>query len=337
VSRVRTVRSRRLGADGPTVSAIGLGCMGMTGLADIPGGTYGPADATEAIDTIRRAIDGGVTLLDTAELYGPYTNEELVGRAIRGRRDTVTVATKFGVDRGPGVRRPLDGRPERVRRSCEGSLRRLGVEVLDLYYLHRVDPLTPIEETVGAMARLVEAGMVRHLGLSMVSADSLRRAHRVHPVAAVQSEYSLLCREPEADVMPACRELGVGFVPYSPLARGLLTGTIHSLRQLDEKDMRRRAFAQGQIEASLATVDAVRRVAKATGSTPAQVALRWLLEQGDDVVPIPGTKRAANLVENLGALEVGLSPQDVAQLGRRPRQPSTPRTESTRRPSVGEP
>jgi aryl-alcohol dehydrogenase-like predicted oxidoreductase len=310
----RPLPHRTLGAHGPEVSAIGLGCMGMTGLADVPFGTYGPSDPSEAIATIHRAIDLGVTLLDTAEMYGPYTNEKLVGRAIRRRRERVVVSTKFGVIREPDGGRRFDGHPDRVRRSCEGSLRRLGVDVIDLYFLHRVDPVTPVEETVGAMSQLVDAGKVRHIGLSMAPPDLLHRAHAVHPVAALQSEYSLLCREPESDVLPTCRELGIGFMAYSPLGRGLLAGTIRSSEELDEHDLRRRAFGPRHVERSRLTVADVRRVAASTGSTPAQVALRWLLAQGGDIVPIPGSKHPAKVDENVGAFDVPVNSRDLAVL-----------------------
>jgi aryl-alcohol dehydrogenase-like predicted oxidoreductase len=308
---------RQLGRSGLEVGALGLGCMSMSAV-------YGPgADEADARATIHRALDLGVDLLDTADIYGATTNEELVGRAIADRRDRVVLATKFGIvfdARSPGgVPRSTDGRPEYVRAACEASLRRLGVDHIDLYYQHRADPDVPIEETVGAMAELVTAGKVRYLGLSEASVDTIRRAVAVHPIAALQSEWSLWSRDLEAEILPTCRELGVGLVPYSPLGRGLLTGTVTDPSQLDERDFRRLTQPRFQDEAlrqNLKLVDEVRAVADAHGATPAQVALAWVLSRGDDVVPIPGTKRVHRLEENLGALGVTLSQDDVARLDR---------------------
>lgn len=307
------MKTRRLGRDGPTVSALGLGCMGMSW-------AYGPADADEAIATICRALDLGVTFLDTAEVYGPYENEKLVGRAIMGRRDEVFLATKFGfVIAGEGGVASIggtDSRPEHVREVCEASLRRLGVDHIDLFYQHRVDPKVPIEDTVGAMAGLVEAGKVRFLGLSEASPQTLRRAHATHPITALQSEYSLWERQVEKAVLPCVRELGIGFVPYSPLGRGFLTGAARPAEEYPEGDYRRQEpRLQGEnYRANLRIVDAVRSIAQARRATPAQVALAWLLHQGEDVVPIPGTKRISYLEENAGAMAVRLEQIDLQQL-----------------------
>ncbi len=308
-----TLPLRRLGAAGPVVSALGLGCMGMSEF-------YGPADAAESRATLDRALDLGVTFYDTADMYGPYTNEELLGGWLRdrGARARVVVATKFGIvrDLADPTRRGVSGRPEYVRASCEGSLRRLGVDHVDLYYQHRVDPDVPIEETVGAMARLVEEGKVLHLGLSEAGAETIRRAHAVHPIAAVQSEYSLWSRDPEDEVLPACRALGVGFVPYSPLGRGFLTGEIRTPDDLAPDDFRRGnpRFQGENFQRNLDLVARVREVARERGCTPAQLALAWLLAKGDDLVPIPGTKRAARLEENVAASEIVLSADDVARI-----------------------
>jgi aryl-alcohol dehydrogenase-like predicted oxidoreductase len=299
----------RLGGQGLEVGAIGLGCMGMSEF-------YGPRDEAEALATIHRALDLGVTMLDTADVYGPHTNEELVGRALRGRRrQDVVVATKFGIVRGGDpLARGANGRPEYVRSSCDGSLRRLGLEAIDLYYLHRVDPATPIEDTVGAMAELVRAGKVRFLGLSEASAATLRRAHSVHPISALQSEYSLFTREHEAGPLAACRELGIGFVAYSPLGRGLLTGRFRTPEDLAADDWRHQAsrFHAGNIEANLQAARPAFEMARAKGCTAPQLALAWALAKG--VVPIPGTKRRKYLEENLAALSVPLSPEEVARL-----------------------
>jgi aryl-alcohol dehydrogenase-like predicted oxidoreductase len=279
---------------------------------------YGTADEAEATATIHRAPDLGVTLLDTADMYGPFTNEELVGRAIAGRRDDVQLATKFGNERlADGTRVGINGRPEYVRRACDASLRRLGVEYIDLYYQHRVDPSVPIEETVGAMAELVAAGKVRHLGLSEAAPGTIRRAHAVHPITALQTEYSLFTRDLEDEILPTLRELGIGLVPYSPLGRGILTGAI-TAGSLEPGDSRATAYfprLNGEaLQANLALVDRVRALAETKGCTPGQLALAWVLAQGEDVVPIPGTKRVRYLEENVGATGVVLSPDDLAAL-----------------------
>ena len=306
------ITTRTLGTVSPlTVSTLGLGCMGMSEF-------YGTADEAEATATIHRALDLGVTLLDTADMYGPFTNEELVGRAIAGRRDDVQLATKFGNERrADGTRVGINGRPEYVRRACDASLRRLGVEYIDLYYQHRVDPSVPIEETVGAMTELVAAGKVRHLGLSEAAPGTIRRAHAVHPITALQTEYSLFTRDLEDEILPTLRELGIGLVPYSPLGRGILTGAI-TAGSLEPGDSRATAYfprLNGEaLQANLALVDRVRALAETKGCTPGQLALAWVLAQGEDVVPIPGTKRVRYLEENVGATEVVLSPDDLAAL-----------------------
>ena len=305
------MKMRRIGRDGPAVSAIGLGCMGMSEF-------YGPRDEAESIATIRHALDRGINLLDTADMYGPYINEELVGRAIAGRREEAFVATKFGFVRDPADpdKRVIDGSPAHVREACEGSLRRLGVETIDLYYLHRIDAHVPIEETVGAMAELVGAGKVLRLGLSEVGASTLRRAHAVHPISALQSEYSLWTRDPEGTVLDTCRELGVTLVAYSPLGRGFLSGEIRSFEDFADDDYRRRQprFQGENFARNLALVDAVRSVADANGVTPAQLALAWVLARGEDIVPIPGTKRRHYLDQNISALEIVLSAADLAAI-----------------------
>jgi aryl-alcohol dehydrogenase-like predicted oxidoreductase len=305
------MQTRTLGPDGPAVSALGLGCMGMSDF-------YAGRDDEESIRTIHRALDLGVTLLDTADMYGPHVNEELVGRAIADRRDEVFLATKFGILRDPDDARSrgIDGSPEYVKGACEGSLHRLGVDHIDLYYQHRVDPKTPIEETVGAMAELVEEGKVRHLGLSEAGAETIRRAHTVHPITAVQWEYSLWTRDVEAEVKPAVEELDIGLVPYSPLGRGFLSGKIRSLEDLEGDDYRRRSprFQAENLERNLALVEVVEEIAAERGATPAQLALGWVLSRGEHVVPIPGTKRVSYLEENLGALEVELTEEDLTRL-----------------------
>ena len=297
------MQTRRLGSRGPVVSAIGLGCMGMSQ-------SYGSPNESESLATIARALELGVNFLDTADIYGPFTNEELVGRAIRGRRDDVVLATKCGLVPGTAGRsNGRDGSPAHIRAACDASLKRLGVRTIDLYYLHRVDPNTPIEESVRAMASLVRDGKVRHLGLSEVSAETLRRAQAVHPITAVQSEYSLWTRDPEDGILAACRELGVGFVPFSPLGRGFLAGTVRSLEGLPSTDFRRTLprFAEGNLERNLALADRLGPIAAEMGCTPAQLALAWVLAQGDDVVPIPGTKRVRYLEENVAAAGLTLS------------------------------
>ena len=302
------METRRIGTQGLTAGAIGLGCMGMTH-------AYGTGDETESIATIHRALDCGVTLLDTAEVYGPHTNEVLVGKAIRGRRHEVMLATKFGFVIGSGVTQ-LDGTPANVKRAAEGSLQRLGVDAIDLYYLHRKDPKVPIEETLGAMKELVEAGKVGYLGLSEVGAETLRRAHRVHPISAVQSEYSLWERGIEESVLPAMRELGIGLVPFSPLGRGYLTGALQSSSNFVEGDFRRALprFDDAHMAANQKLVDIVKGVAGRHGATPAQVALAWILMEAPDAVPIPGTKRRSYLDDNLGAANLRLTPEDMAEL-----------------------
>ena len=304
------MRQRRLGD--LTVSALGLGCMGMSDF-------YAGRDEAEAVATIHRALDLGVTFLDTADMYGVGQNEELVGRAIRGRRDRVVVATKFGNVRAPdGAFLGINGRPDYVRQACEASLRRLGVETIDLYYQHRVDPNTPIEETVGAMAELVRAGKVRHLGLSEAGPQTIRRAHAVHPIAALQTEYSLWSREPEGELLATVRELGIGFVPYAPLGRGFLTGQIKSADDLDPDDYRRNTprFQGENFQKNLDLVREIEAMAREKGCTPAQLALAWVLAQGEDIVPIPGTKRRKYLEENVGALDVRLGPDDLERIDR---------------------
>ncbi len=293
------------------VSQLGLGCMGMSEF-------YGTADEQTGIDTIHRALDLGITFLDTADMYGPFTNEQLVGKAIAGRRDEVQLATKFGNERNPdGSWVGVNGSPDYVRRACDASLARLGVDHLDLYYQHRVDKTVPIEETVGAMKELVEAGKVRHLGLSEAAADTIRRAHAVHPITALQSEYSLFTRDLEDDILPTIRELGIGLVPYSPLGRGILTGavTAESLAADDSRSTGYFPRFQGDaLDANLALVDKVKELAAELGCTPGQLALAWVLAQGDDVAPIPGTKRVAYLEENFGSTEVSLSDDDLKAL-----------------------
>jgi aryl-alcohol dehydrogenase-like predicted oxidoreductase len=294
-----------------TVSALGLGCMGMSEF-------YGPTDEAEGIATIHRALDLGVTLLDTADVYGPFTNEVLVGKAIKDRRDGVVVATKFGIVRDPANpdRRGISGRPEYVRACCEASLRRLGIDAIDLYYQHRIDRSTPIEETVGEMKRLVEEGKVRYLGLSEASPATLARACAVHPIAALQTEYSLFYREPEREILPACRRLGVGFVGYSPLGRGLLGGTIRKAEDLTPGDWRLQTsrYQGDNLAHNVALVERVEAIATAQGCTSAQLAIAWVLAQGRDIVPIPGTKRIAYLEQNLAALDVELTAEDLAAL-----------------------
>ncbi|HTT15198.1 MAG TPA: aldo/keto reductase [Thermoplasmata archaeon] len=303
------MQHRRLGPRGPTVSAIGLGCMGISQ-------SYGTPDEAEGRATIARALELGVTFLDTADVYGPFVNEELVGQAIAGQRDRVFLATKCGLVSGPVGPNSVDGSPAHIRSACDASLRRLGVDAIDLYYLHRVDPRTPIEESVRAMAGLVDAGKVRYLGLSEVRGETLRRAHAVHPITAVQSEYSLWTRDPEDGVLPVCRELGVGFVPFSPLGRGFLTGTVRSLDGLPPDDFRRGLprFQGEALGRNLALADRIAALAVAKGCTPAQLALAWLLHRGESIVPIPGTKRPKYLEENVGAVDVSLTREELRRL-----------------------
>jgi aryl-alcohol dehydrogenase-like predicted oxidoreductase len=306
------MEQRTLGTQGLAVSALGLGCMGMSEF-------YGPGDDAESIATIHRALELGVTMLDTADIYGPYTNEELVGRAIREKRNGLIIATKFGIVRrvDDPAYRSVSGRPEYVRQSCEGSLKRLGLETIDLYYQHRVDPTTPIEDTIGTMKRLVEEGKIRFIGLSEAAPATVRRAHAVHPVTAVQNEYSLWTRDPEDALLPTCRELGIGLVAYSPLGRGFLTGGIRRFEDFAPDDFRRNSprFQGDNFQKNLALVEKVRELAAQKHVTPAQLALRWVLDRGKDIVPIPGTKRRPYLEENVGAMNATLTAADTAALG----------------------
>jgi aryl-alcohol dehydrogenase-like predicted oxidoreductase len=306
------VKSINLGKGGPVVGRVGLGLMGMSAFY-----TGSGTDEQESIATIHRALELGVTLLDTAEIYGPYTNEELLGKAIAGRREEAVIATKFGtiLHRGDGTR-GIDGSAENVRLSIEGSLKRLGTDYIDIYYQHRMDPGTPVEETVGALAELIAEGKLRGYGLSEAAPATIRRAHAVHPVTALQTEYSLWSREPEAEILPVVRELGIGFVAYSPLGRGFLTGKIRSLDQLDDSDFRRNnpRFEGDNLEANIRIVEQVDAVARELDATPGQVALAWLLAQGDDIAPIPGTKRVSYLEENVAADALVLSPEQLATL-----------------------
>lgn len=305
---------RQLGKNGPLVSPLGLGCMGMSF-------AYGPADETESLRVLRRYLELGGNFLDTAEIYGPFTNEELLGRFLRGvARDSVVIATKFGFRFNPDGTRGLDSSPQNVRRACDASLKRLGIETIDLFYQHRVDPKIPIEDTVGAMAELVSAGKVRALGLSEAGPETLRRAAKVHPIAAVQTEYSLWSRDVETNgVLATCRELGITFVPYSPLGRGFLTGAIQKLEDLDPTDWRRTnpRFGEKALQANLKLVETVKELAKKKGSTPAQLALAWVLAQGNDMVPIPGTKRVRYLEENISALNVKFTESDLKEINAR--------------------
>lgn len=303
------MKTRKLGPNGPEVSAIGLGCMGMSAF-------YGGSDEAQSISVIHRALDLGITLFDTAEMYGPHTNEVLVGKALNDRRDRGFIATKFGIGRAQDGSIETDGSPANARRAIEGSLQRLGVDHVDLYYLHRVDPDTPIEETVGAMAELVQEGKVRFLGLSEASPETLRKAHATHPITALQTEYSLWSREPEDELFGVVRELGIGFVPYSPLGRGFLSGDITSIDDLDADDFRRTnpRFMGDNFQKNLDLVEAVKTIAADKGVTAAQLALAWVLAQGEDLVPIPGTRRIATLEQNAAAADIALTPEDLARI-----------------------
>jgi aryl-alcohol dehydrogenase-like predicted oxidoreductase len=302
------MKTRKLGTQGLTVSALGLGCMGMS-IA------YGSCDEADSMATIAKALDLGVTLLDTAEMYG--SNEELVGKAIASRRDEVVLATKFGIKYDSATNNlVMDANPETVKQSCDRSLQRLGVDYIDLYYLHRVDPQVPIEDTVGAMAELVKQGKVRYLGLSEAAPETIRRAHQVHPISALQSEYSLWSRDPEGSILPTLRELEIGFVPYSPLGRGFLSGKISSPNDFAPDDFRRTQprFTGENFYQNLKLVDRIKEIAHNKGITPGQLALAWLLAQGEDIVPIPGTKRPAYLEENVAAVDIVLTPAEMAQI-----------------------
>jgi aryl-alcohol dehydrogenase-like predicted oxidoreductase len=300
---------RKLGTQGLTVSSLGLGCMGMSQ-------SYGDADEAESIATLHRALELGVTFLDTAEVYGPFKNEELLGRALAGKRDAVVIATKFGFRIENGARMALDSRPEHVREAVEGSLERLRTDHIDLLYQHRVDPAVPIEDVVGAMGELVRAGKVRYLGLSEAGARTIRRAHAVHPISALQSEYSLWERNLEPEILPLLRELGIGLVPFAPLGRGFLTGDVRRAEEYPEGDFRRRdpRFQGANFDANVRAAEAVRALARRKGATPGQLALAWLLARGDDVVPIPGTKRRKYLEENVAAAQLSLAPAELAEL-----------------------
>lgn len=304
------MKKRKLGSNGPEVSEIGLGCMGMSEF-------YGTSDEKESISTIHRALEIGINFLDTADMYGPFKNEILVGKAISGKRDQIILATKFGIQRGQEpAKRKINGRPEYVRSACDASLKRLGVDHVDLYYQHRVDPDVPIEETVGAMAELVKAGKVRFLGLSEAAPQTIKRAYSVHPITALQTEYSLWSRDPEDEILDTVRELGIGFVAYSPLGRGFLSGKVKSVNDLEENDFRRYSprFQGENFRKNLELVDKVEEIANNKGVTPAQLALAWVLSKGDDIIPIPGTKHVKYLEENVKAAEVNLTDDELAEI-----------------------
>ncbi len=304
------MKTRKLGSQGLTVSELGLGCMGMSEF-------YGTGDEAESIATIHRALELGVTLLDTADMYGPFTNEQLVGKAIASHRNQVVLATKFGIQRSEDKGfRGINGSPEYVHQACDASLQRLGIDYIDLYYLHRVDPKVPIEETVGAMAELVQQGKVRYIGLSEAAPATIRRAASVHPITALQTEYSLWSRDPEDEILPTVRELGIGFVPYSPLGRGFLSGSITSLNDLAADDFRRNSprFQGENFNKNLQLVERVKEIAAEKGVTPGQLAIAWLLAQGDDIVPIPGTKRRAYLEENVAAVDITLTQEELDRI-----------------------
>jgi len=304
------MEKRRLGTKGPEVSAIGLGCMGMSEF-------YGTADEAESLSTLLYAIDGGINLLDTADMYGPFKNEELIGKAIKGRRDEVFLATKFGIVRtGDPAYRGVNGRPEYVKKSCDGSLKRLGVDHIDLYYQHRVDTAVPIEETVGAMAELVQAGKVRYLGLSEAGAQTIRRAYKTHPITALQSEYSLWSRDPEPEILPTIRELGIGLVAYSPLGRGFLTGQIRRYEDFPQNDFRRNLprFQGDNFIKNLELVERISEIAETKGATPGQLALAWVMAQGNDIIPIPGTTGRRHLRENMESLDIKLTAEELKEI-----------------------
>jgi aryl-alcohol dehydrogenase-like predicted oxidoreductase len=304
------MNTRKLGSQGLVVSELGLGCMGMSDF-------YGGQDDREAMATIDRALELGITLLDTADMYGPFTNEELVGKAISGRRDRVAIATKFGIVRSPdGSWNGINGKPEYVRQSCDASLKRLGVETIDLYYQHRIDPNVPIEDTIGAMAELVQQGKVRYLGISEATPATIRRAHAVHPITALQTEYSLWSRDPEDEILPVVRELGIGFVPYSPLGRGFLSGRFTSPNDFAADDYRRFSprFQGENFAKNLQLVEQIKTIATEKGATPSQLALAWLLAQGEDIVPIPGTKQRKYLEENVAATDIHLTADDLKRI-----------------------
>ena len=304
------MKTRKLGSQGLTVSELGLGCMGMSEF-------YGTGDEAESIATIHRALELGVTLLDTADMYGPFTNEQLVGKAIASHRNQAVLATKFGIQRSEDKGfRGINGSPEYVHQACDASLQRLGIDYIDLYYLHRVDPKVPIEETVGAMAELVQQGKVRYIGLSEAAPATIRRAASVHPITALQTEYSLWSRDPEDEILPTVRELGIGFVPYSPLGRGFLSGSITSLNDLAADDFRRNSprFQGENFNKNLQLVERVKEIAAEKGVTPGQLAIAWLLAQGDDIVPIPGTKRRAYLEENVAAVDITLTQEELDRI-----------------------